>query len=72
MEYVAGRSLDHVISREGLRLSEALHYAVQIADALTKAHSAGSEDFETRNLRRVGPPQILKSSNRGALPRDPC
>jgi eukaryotic-like serine/threonine-protein kinase len=41
MEYVAGKTLDQLISRKGLRLSEALKYAIQIADALAKAHSAG-------------------------------
>lgn len=39
MECVRGRPLDEVIGRRGLPLSEALKYAVQIADALAKAHS---------------------------------
>ena len=41
MEHVAGRSLDQVIGRNGLRPNEALKYAVQIADALAMAHTAG-------------------------------
>src|SRR5574340_122153 len=41
MEYVPGRTLDRVIGRKGLKLGEALHYAVQMADALAKAHAAG-------------------------------
>src|SRR2546430_7147041 len=41
MEYVPGKTLDHLIGRKGLRLNEALKYAVQIADALAQAHSAG-------------------------------
>jgi eukaryotic-like serine/threonine-protein kinase len=41
MEYVSGKTLDVVTTRKGMRLSLALKYAVQIADALTKAHSAG-------------------------------
>ncbi len=41
MEYVAGKTLDKLIGRKGLRLSEALHYAVQIADGLAAAHGAG-------------------------------
>ena len=41
MEYVAGKTLDQLIGRKGLRISETLKYAVQIADALAKAHSAG-------------------------------
>ena len=41
MEYVAGKTLDQVIPRQGLKLSEVLKYAIQIADALAKAHAAG-------------------------------
>ena len=41
MEYVAGKTLDRLIGRRGLPLGEALKYAVQIADALAKAHAAG-------------------------------
>ncbi len=41
MEYVAGKTLDQLIPRKGMRLSEALKIAVQIADALAKAHRAG-------------------------------
>jgi Tol biopolymer transport system component len=41
MEYVSGKTLDQVIPRKGLRLNEALKYAIQIADALAKAHGAG-------------------------------
>ena len=41
MEYVAGKTLDSLIPRRGMRLNEALKYAVQIADALARAHSVG-------------------------------
>jgi Tol biopolymer transport system component/tRNA A-37 threonylcarbamoyl transferase component Bud32 len=41
MEYVEGKTLDQLIGRKGLRLNDALKSAVQIADALSKAHSAG-------------------------------
>src|SRR5512136_3379714 len=41
MEYVAGKTLDDLIPRKGMRLSLALKYAVQIADALARAHGAG-------------------------------
>jgi eukaryotic-like serine/threonine-protein kinase len=41
MEYVAGKPLDALIPRNGMRLGEALKYAVQIADALAAAHTAG-------------------------------
>ena len=41
MEYVDGKTLDQLIGRKGLYFGEALKYAVQIADALAAAHSAG-------------------------------
>lgn len=41
MEYVNGKTLDQLIPRRGMRLNESLKYAVQIADALARAHSAG-------------------------------
>jgi len=41
MEYIQGKTLDQAIGRKGLKLATALKYAVQIADALAKAHSAG-------------------------------
>src|SRR5512139_926376 len=41
MEYVAGKTLDQLIPRRGMRLNEALKCAVQIADALAAAHEAG-------------------------------
>lgn len=41
MEHVQGRTLDALIGRSGLRISEALRYARQMADALAAAHAAG-------------------------------
>jgi serine/threonine protein kinase len=41
MEYVAGRPMDQVIPPRGLRIPEALNYAVPLADALAKAHANG-------------------------------
>lgn len=41
MEFVEGQSLDRLIRRKGLKLSQALGHAVQIADGLAKAHAAG-------------------------------
>ena len=41
MEYVPGKALDQLIPLKGLRTAETLKYAVQIADALAKAHAAG-------------------------------
>jgi Tol biopolymer transport system component/serine/threonine protein kinase len=52
MEYVPGKTLDQLIGRKGLRLNEALKYAVQIADALAQAHSAGiiHRDLKPSNI----------------------
>src|SRR5579863_1545913 len=41
MEYVQGRTLDQAIGRRGMKLQEALRIAIQIADALAAAHTAG-------------------------------
>jgi serine/threonine protein kinase len=48
MGYVQGKTLDRLIARHGLRVTEALRYAVQMAAALAKAHSAG---IVHRNLK---------------------
>src|ERR1051326_788070 len=41
MEYVAGKSLDKLITSKGLPLVEAAAYVIQIAGALAAAHAAG-------------------------------
>jgi Tol biopolymer transport system component/predicted Ser/Thr protein kinase len=41
MEFVPGKALDQLIPRKGLRLNEAVKYAIQVADALAAAHAAG-------------------------------
>jgi Tol biopolymer transport system component/predicted Ser/Thr protein kinase len=41
MELIEGRQLDRLIPKSGLRLNEALHYAVDIADAVAAAHARG-------------------------------
>jgi eukaryotic-like serine/threonine-protein kinase len=41
MELIRGKTLDHLIGRTGLRLTDTLRYALQIVDALSKAHAAG-------------------------------
>lgn len=65
MEYVAGKTLDQLIGRKGLKLADALHYAIQISDALAKTHSAGivHRDLKPSNLMadedaRVGLAQV--------------
>ena len=52
MEYVPGKSLDHVIPRRGLPLGQVLHYAIEIADALAGAHAAGivHRDLKPANI----------------------
>jgi serine/threonine-protein kinase len=41
MEFVAGKTLEDAIPRNGLRVGDVLQYGVQIADALAAAHAAG-------------------------------
>jgi Tol biopolymer transport system component/tRNA A-37 threonylcarbamoyl transferase component Bud32 len=52
MEYVAGKTLNELIGRKGLRPIDALEYAVQIAGALAKAHAAGiiHRDLKPSNI----------------------
>ncbi|MGD2294723.1 MAG: protein kinase [Candidatus Aminicenantes bacterium] len=52
MELVEGQSLDTLIRRKGLKFSQALGYAVQIADGLAKAHAAGiiHRDLKPTNI----------------------
>jgi eukaryotic-like serine/threonine-protein kinase len=52
MEYVHGKTLDKVIGRKGLRLTDALRYAQQIADGLVAAHRVGivHRDLKPTNI----------------------
>jgi serine/threonine protein kinase len=60
MEYVEGRTLAEVIPARGLRLSQALRYGAQIADALAKAHEAGiiHRDLKPSNVMVTGQDRI--------------
>jgi len=61
MEFVQGETLDKLIGRKGLRVREALKYAVQIADALAAAHSAGivHRDLKPGNIM-ITPQGLVK------------
>ena len=61
MEYVAGKTLDEIIGRKGMRVPDALRYGIQIADALDKAHSAGiiHRDLKPSNII-VSPDGLVK------------
>jgi eukaryotic-like serine/threonine-protein kinase len=52
MEFVAGKTLDELIPRKGMRLSETLKVAIQVADALSAAHGAGiiHRDLKPANI----------------------
>jgi Tol biopolymer transport system component len=52
MEYVAGKTLDQLIPRNGMRLDDLLKVAVQITDALANAHAAGiiHRDLKPSNI----------------------
>jgi eukaryotic-like serine/threonine-protein kinase len=56
MEYVAGETLDRRIGRKGMPIREALDCAIQVADALGKAHSAGiiHRDIKPGNIMLTG------------------
>jgi tRNA A-37 threonylcarbamoyl transferase component Bud32 len=52
MELVDGKPLGELIPNKGMRLTEALRVAVQVADALTAAHAAGivHRDLKPANI----------------------
>jgi Tol biopolymer transport system component len=56
MEYVDGKPLDCFIPRHGMPVGETLRIAIQIADALARAHSAGiiHRDLKPANVLLAG------------------
>jgi Tol biopolymer transport system component/tRNA A-37 threonylcarbamoyl transferase component Bud32 len=61
MEYIGGSTLDRLIGRRGMLLSQALRFAIQIADALARAHAAGivHRDLKPSNIM-VTPDGLVK------------
>jgi len=55
MEYVEGQTLQELITSGELDLDQALDYAIQVSDALSKAHAAGivHRDIKPSNLMIV-------------------
>ena len=52
LEYIDGKTLDHEIPNKGMRLKDALNYAIQITGALACAHAAGivHRDIKPANI----------------------
>ena len=79
MELVAGRTLDQIVPRGGLRLRSVLDYGMQIADALAAAHAGGivHRDLKPSNVMVTDHGQVklldfglAKLIERGALPAE--
>jgi len=66
MEFVRGKSLDALIPRQGMRLSEALRIAIPVADALQAAHARGiiHRDLKPANV-------VIGTVPYGAIRRHP-
>lgn len=79
MEYIRGKSLDALIPRQGMRLSEVVRIAIPVADALTAAHTRGivHRDLKPANVMvgQDGAVKVLdfglaKLMSREATPED--
>ena len=67
MEYVAGKTLKELIPAEGLPISEAGGYAIQLAGALAVAHAAGliHRDIKPANIMYDPSTDVLKITDFG-------
>jgi serine/threonine protein kinase len=72
MEFVAGKTLIELIPKGGLRVPQALQIAVQMADALSTAHTAGiiHRDLKPGNVM-VTESGLVKVLDFGLAKRDP-
>jgi eukaryotic-like serine/threonine-protein kinase len=71
MEYVAGKTLEEMIGGRGLRLSEALRFGTQIADAMAAAHATGlvHRDLKPANIMVTQGGSIKLLDNAEATPK---
>ena len=60
MEYAEGRTLEQIIAAGALGIGQSLRYAVQIADALARAHEAGivHRDLKPSNVIITGEDRV--------------
>jgi len=73
MEMVAGRTLNEIIPRGGLRVPQVINYSAQIADALAAAHGAGiiHRDLKPGNIM-VTDRDLVKLLDFGLAKLDPA
>ena len=62
MELVDGKTLDQLIGKSGLVLRDTLKYAIQVADALARAHAAG---IVHRGLKPANKPFTFRQKLKG-------
>jgi serine/threonine protein kinase/Flp pilus assembly protein TadD len=70
MEYVRGETLDRLLKKQPLARKDLIHYATQIADALSAAHAAGiiHRDLKPANVM-ITPQGVVKLLDFGLAKR---